>query len=110
MVSDRLATWLEAELVSAGVDGGGASVVAGQMLAHPSVGPVLEQLVAEGVEAAASGDPGGGSVDVAAILLPASGQITAGLNEAGVPVSAARVEAAVLDLLIGGRRAALRAA
>ncbi len=98
MVSDRLASWLEAELVAAGVDGVGASVVADQVLAHPSVGPVLEQLVAEGVEAAASGDPNGGSVDVAAILVPASGQIATGLNEAGVPVSAERVEAALAQL------------
>jgi hypothetical protein len=87
MVSDRLAIWLEAELVNAGVDGVGASVAADQVLAHPSVGPVLEELVAEGVEAAASGDPSGGTIDVSAILLPASGQITAGLNQAGVPVT-----------------------
>ncbi len=98
MVSDRLATWLEAELVNAGVDGVGASVAADQVLAHPSVGPVLEQLVAEGVEAAASGDPGGGTIDVAAILLPASGQITTGLNEAGVPVTNEQVEAALARL------------
>jgi hypothetical protein len=98
MVSDRLATWLEAELVNAGVDGVGASVAADQVLAHPSVGPVLEQLVAEGVEAAASGDPGGGTIDVAAILLPASGQITTGLNEAGVPVTDEQVEAALARL------------
>ncbi|MGH8943149.1 MAG: hypothetical protein ACRDWF_10065 [Acidimicrobiia bacterium] len=98
MVSDRLATWLESELVNAGVDGVGASVAADQVLAHPSVGPVLEQLVAEGVEAAASGDPNGGTVDVAAILLPASGQITTGLNEAGVPVTNEQVEAALARL------------
>ncbi len=98
MVSDQLATWLEAELVGAGVDGVGASVVADQVLAHQSVGPALEQLVAEGVAAAASGDPNGGSVDVAAILLPASGQIATGLNEAGVPVSTERVEAALSQL------------
>ena len=98
MVSDRLATWLESELVNAGVDGVGASVAADQVLAHPSVGPVLEELVAEGVEAAASGDPNGASVDVAAILLPASGQITTGLNEAGVPVTNEQVEAALARL------------
>jgi hypothetical protein len=98
MVSDRLATWLEAELVEAGVDGVGASVAADQVLAHPSVGPVLEQLVAEGVEAAASAAPTGASVDVAAILLPASGQITTGLNEAGVPVGTEQVEAALSQL------------
>jgi hypothetical protein len=98
MVSDRLATWLEAELVEAGVDSAGASVAADQVLAHPSVGPVLEQLVAEGVEAAASADPTGASVDVAAILLPASGQISTGLNQAGVPVTTQQVEAALTQL------------
>jgi hypothetical protein len=98
MVSDRLAIWLEAELVNAGVDGVGASVAADQVLAHPSVGPVLEELVAEGVEAAASGDPSGGTIDVSAILLPASGQITAGLNQAGVPVTNEQVEAALARL------------
>ncbi len=98
IVSDRLATWIESELVDAGVDGTGASVVADQVLAHPSVGPVLEQLVAQGVEAAASADPTGGSVDVAAILVPASGQITTGLNEAGVPVTTEQVEAALSQL------------
>lgn len=98
MVSDRLATWLEAELVEAGVDSAGASMAADQVLAHPSVGPVLEQLVAEGVEAAASADPTGASVDVAAILLPASGQISTGLNEAGMPVTTQQVEAALTQL------------
>lgn len=98
MVSDRLATWLEAELVEAGVDGAGASRAADQVLAHPSVGPVLEQLVAEGVEAAASADPTGASVDVAAILLPASGQISTGLNEAGMRVTPEQVEAALSQL------------
>jgi hypothetical protein len=73
-------------------------VAADQVLAHPSVGPVLEQLVAEGVEAAASAAPTGASVDVAAILLPASGQITTGLNEAGVPVGTEQVEAALSQL------------
>ena len=75
-----------------------SSVAADQVLAHPSVGPVLEQVVAEGVEAAALGDPGGGTIDVAAILLPASGQITTGLNEAGVPVTNEQVEAALARL------------
>lgn len=98
MVSDRISTWIEAELVGAGLGGAGASAAADQILAHPSVGPVLEQLVAEGVEAAASADPNGASVDVAAILVPAAGQITAGLNEAGVPVTTDQVEVVLSQL------------
>lgn len=69
-----------------------------RILAHPSVGPVVEQLVAEGVEAAATGDPDGTSVDVAAILVPATGQITAGLNLAGVPVGEDQVADALTRL------------
>jgi hypothetical protein len=97
-VAERISDWLEAELVRSGIDGPDASVAADQVLTHPQVGPVLEQLVAEGVEAAASADPTGASLDVAAILVPATGQITSGLNQAGVPVTAAQVEAALAQL------------
>jgi hypothetical protein len=98
VVAERISEWLESELVESGIDGPSASVAADQVLAHPRVGPVLEQLVAEGVEAAASPDPGGTSLDVAAILVPASDQITAGLNQAGVPVTTTQVEAALTRL------------
>lgn len=97
-VAERIAQWLESELVESGIDGPSASMAADQVLAHPRVGPVLEQLVAEGVEAAASPDPGGATLDVASVLLPATGQITAGLNDAGVPVTMAQVEAALAQL------------
>jgi hypothetical protein len=97
-VADRISVWLENELVAAGLGGAGASAAADQILVHPSVGPVVEQLVAEGVEAAASADPTGSSVDVAAILVPASGQIASGLNEAGVPVTSGQVEVALSQL------------
>lgn len=101
-VADRISTWLENELVGAGVDSLGAAVAADQVLAHPAVGPVVEQLVAEGVEAAASADPDGATVDVAAILVPETGQITEGLNQAGVPVTPEQVEVALsrLDPLV----------
>ncbi|MGH8872617.1 MAG: hypothetical protein ACRDWS_11630 [Acidimicrobiia bacterium] len=98
VVAERFATWLETELVDSGVEGASAAEAADQVLVHPAVGPLLEQLVARGVEAAASAGPTGASVDVAAILLPAAGQITAGLHEAGVPVTPGQVEAAVAQL------------
>jgi hypothetical protein len=97
LVAGRISAWLESELTSVGATEAEAGAVAGQILAHPSVGPVVEELVAEGVAAAASDDPGNTSVDVAAILSPATGQITAGLNEAGVPVT----EQQVGDVLSG---------
>lgn len=97
-VAGRISAWLESELSTAGLDGAQAAAVAERVLAHPGVGPVVEQLVAEGVEAAATGDPDGTSVDVAAILAPASAQIAAGLNEAGAPVTEAEVGAALSRL------------
>jgi hypothetical protein len=89
---------LEAELATAGLGQAEAAEMAGRVLAQPGVGPVVEQLVTEGVEAAATGDPDATSVDVAAILTPASGQIASGLNEAGVPVTAEQVVAALSRL------------
>lgn len=98
IVADRISNWLEAELVGVGLDSVAASSAADQVLTHPAVGPVLEHLVAEGVEAAASSDPNGATLDVASVLVPATGQITDGLNQAGVPVTAAQVEATLAGL------------
>jgi hypothetical protein len=98
LVAERFSTWLESELVETGVDGPTASVAADEVLEHPAVGPLLEDLVAEGIEAAASADPSGASVDVGGILRPSAGPIAAGLNDAGVPVSAGQVESALAEL------------
>ena len=98
LVAERFSSWLETELIDTGLDRPTASVAADEVLAHPSVGPVLVDLVAEGVEAAASADPSGSSVDVARILAPSVGVITAGLNDAGVAVSVEQVESAVATL------------
>jgi hypothetical protein len=98
LAAGRIADWLQSELASAGVAEAEADAAAGQIVAHPEVGPVVERLVAEGVEAAATDDPGGTSVDVAAILVPATGEITAGLNEAGVAITSEQVGAALAGL------------
>lgn len=98
LVADRFSSWLEAELVRSGVDGPTASTAAGQVLAHRSVGPLLEDLVAEGVEAAASADPSGATVDVGDLLLPSAPLIADGLADAGLQVSRSEVEAALADL------------
>jgi hypothetical protein len=98
LVAGRISAWLEAELATAGLGQAEAAEMAGRVLAQPGVGPVVEQLVAEGVEAAATGDPSATSVDVAAILTPASDRIASGLNEAGVPVTAEQVVAALSRL------------
>ena len=98
LVAERFSDWLETELIETGVGSATASAASDQVLEHPAVGPLLEDLVAEGVEAAASADPSGSSVDVASILLPSAGAIANGLNEAGIPVSIQQVESAIADL------------
>jgi hypothetical protein len=99
MVAGRISDWLESELVTvAGISESEADLVAARILANAAVGPVVEELVIEGVEAAASQDPGDTSVDVAAILVPSAAQIAAGLNGAGVPVSEDQVGLALSQL------------
>jgi hypothetical protein len=98
LVAGRISSWLQSELTSAGVAEADAATAASRVLAHPGVGSVIEDLVAESVEAAASGSPGGTAVDAAAILAPATGEITAGLNDAGVPVTQEQVDAALSRL------------
>jgi hypothetical protein len=98
LVAGRISSWLQSELTAAGVAEADAAIAASRVLAHPGVGSVIEDLVAESVEAAASGGPGGTAVDAAAILAPATGEITAGLNDAGVPVTQEQVDAALSRL------------
>lgn len=98
LVAERFSSWLEAELVDTGIEKPAASSAADEVLEHPAVGPLLEDLMAEGIEAAASADPSGSSIDVASILAPSAGVITAGLNDAGVPVSVEQVETALAAL------------
>jgi hypothetical protein len=98
LVAGRISGWLESELTRSGLDEESASETAEQVLVHPDVAPLIEEVVAEGVEAAASADPAGSSVDVAAILLPSSADIAAGLSGAGVPASTDDVEDALADL------------
>lgn len=102
VVAERVSDWLESELVGSGIDGVTASIAAAQVLEHPAVGPLVEELVVVGVDAAASVDPSGGTVDVGRVLLPAAEQITNGLVEAGLPVTQAQVEdgLAALDPLV----------
>jgi hypothetical protein len=98
LVAGRISSWLQSELTAAGAAEADAATAASRVLTHPGVGRVIEDLVAESVEAAATGGPDGTAVDAAAILAPATGEITAGLNDAGVPVTQEQVDAALSRL------------
>lgn len=98
LVADRFAGWLETELVDSGMDSATAETSTEKAMASPTLTPILTDLVAEAVVAAASTDPAGSIVDVASILTPVAGDITVSLNEAGVQASDAQVAAAIARL------------
>ncbi|MGA7281257.1 MAG: hypothetical protein WBZ40_05675 [Acidimicrobiia bacterium] len=98
LVADRFAGWLETELVDSGVDRATAATSTQEAMASPTLTPILADLVAQAVMAAASTDPAGSVVDVASVLTPVAGEITVSLNEAGVPASDAQVAAAIAQL------------
>jgi hypothetical protein len=97
-VVDRFTTWMVDELGEVGLDPVTAEAASDHVLESPEVSSALSGLVAEGVEAAASTDPEGSSVDPAAAFAPAVPGITASLNEVGVPASEDQVSAAVAGL------------
>lgn len=98
LVADRVAGWLEEQLVGSGLDRAQAADAGREALRHPGVRPVLEDLVAATVIAAAAEEPAGGVVDVADLLLPRSNQIATALGEAGLPVTVDRVEGILAGL------------
>jgi hypothetical protein len=98
LVADRFTGWLETELVDSGADQVTAESSAQQALESPALTPVLGELVAQAVVAAASTDPAGSAVDVASVLAPVAGEISASLNDAGVPATDAQVSSAISKL------------
>ncbi len=98
VVVDRFTTWMVDELGGAGLDPVTAESAAEQVLETPAVTSALSNLLFEVVEAAASSDPNGATVDAAAVFAPAVPGITARLVEVGVSVDEEQVASAVADL------------
>ncbi len=97
-VVDRFSAWLVDELTEEGLDPVTAEGAAEHVLDDPAVSHALEGLLGEMVEAAASPDPAGSTVDARSVIYPAVPDITVRLNELGVPISEAQLAAAVTDL------------
>lgn len=97
-VVDRFTTWMVDELGELGLDPVTADSATEHVLESPEVSLALSGLLSEVVEAAASSDPGGSTVDAAAVFAPAVPGITARLNEVGVPATEDQVSSAVADL------------
>lgn len=97
-VVDRFSTWLVDELTEEGLDPITAQGAAEHVLDDPAVSQALAGLLGEMVEAAASPDPAGSTVDARSVISPAVPEITTRLNEVGVPVSEQQLAAAVTEL------------
>ena len=97
-VVDRFSSWLVDELTQEGLDPVTAEGAAENVLDDPSVNQALTGLLGEMVEAAASPDPGGSTVDARSAITPAVPQIAVRLQELGVPISEEQLSAAVTDL------------
>lgn len=94
--------WMTNELVETGISGPVARDATETALVTTQVSVALENLVDEVVEAAASDEPEGATVDVAETMRPTVPAVTAALLETGVPVSESQVELLVsrLDPLV----------
>lgn len=87
IVVDYVSDWMADEMVDSGADPELVEPTVDYFLGSTSVGQTLEQLTTEVVRAAASSDPGGSSIDMAALMHPAVPEVTVGLNELGYPVA-----------------------
>ena len=98
VVTDRLADWLEEELIDSGADREVAGAAVETALRASAMDEVLDSLVDAVVLAAASPAAEGSTVDVGAIIAPAVPEITASLEAAGTTLSEDEI-AGILDSL-----------
>ena len=97
IVVDYVSDWMAAEMVESGADSDLVEPTVDYFLGSTSAGRALDQFTTEVVYAAASTDPGGASIDMAALIHPAVPEMTLGMNELGYPVSEGTVSGIVQD-------------
>jgi hypothetical protein len=91
IVMDFVADWMAEELVDSGADPSTAEPTVGFLFESSSVGAALDQLVMEVVYAAASADPDGSRIEMAALFGPTVPELTVGLTGLGYPVTEGEV-------------------
>lgn len=97
IVTDLISDWMSEEMTESGADPERVESTVGFFLRSSSVAETLDQLVVDVVHAAASPDPDGSRIDMAALFGPAVPELTLGLNGLGHAVS----EADVSDVVEG---------
>lgn len=95
IVVDYVSDWMAEEMVQSGVEPELVEPTVDYFLGSTSIGRTLDQFTTEVVHAAASTDPGGASIDMAALIYPTVSELTLGLNELGYQVSEGMVSEVV---------------
>lgn len=98
VVIDLVGDWMADEMVESGADAEVVEPAIGYFFESSSTGDTLDQFATEVVHAAASTDPGGTSIDMAALIDPAVPEVTMGLVELGYPVTESGVAEVVQQL------------
>lgn len=91
VVTDFVGDWMADEMVDAGADPSTVEPVVDHFLQSSEVGNTLDQLTVEIVHAAASSDPAGATIDMAALFSPSVPDMTAGLTAMGLGVTEGQV-------------------
>lgn len=97
IVGDYVADWMTQELLESGADTETVGPTVDTIFRSSTITGTMDQLVEEVVYAAASMDPGGSTIDMAALIGPAVPEVSLGLNGLGYPVP----EGALSDV-VGG--------
>lgn len=94
-VVDFVADWMAEEFVDSGVDPDLVAPTVEHLLESSSVGQSLGLMVVEVVEAAASPDPAGSSIDMRGLMMPAVPEVTAGLTHLGLVAGEGEIRSVV---------------
>ncbi|MFZ0014542.1 MAG: hypothetical protein WAL25_10565 [Acidimicrobiia bacterium] len=97
-VVDFVAGWMGDEMVESGVAPALVEPAVGYFLGSSALGQTVDEFAEEVVDAAASTDPAGSSIDMRALIAPAVPEVTLGLAGLGYDVSDDRVRAVVESL------------
>lgn len=97
-VMDVFEDWMADELGDAGYAPEIAEPAVDLLFESSATAGALDDFVGEVVDAAASPDPAGSSVDMASLLGPAVQEVTQGLNDLGIPADQSEVATTVAAL------------
>lgn len=97
-VVDFVADWMAEEMVESGADPVMVGPTVDYFLGSSAIGQTLRQFGVEVVDSAASTDPAGSTIDMAAMVAPAVPEVATGLAGLGLEVTESSVHAVVEQL------------